>query len=475
LLYRFSVLHYFGFQYTDSDQTILWQGLQDYSQGIFHEPRFYGQAYNSMLESFFAIPLFKMGVPAHIALPIITTCLALFPFLMLACFFYNKKHYFASFTILSIPLLMPLEYDLISSLPRGFVTGIFISSLGIYFYLKKIKFHLFFFGLFIFMGFSLNANSVLLSIPFTLYIWWQQKHKVEFYYKSTLGLGLAVLIHFWIANFYVLRPAQNIHQYWLHYSFSDLWNGISYLDEYINFVSPLIWKNSFLLLFILVIYGLYFLKKNERARALYCFSIPVVLILTLGINKVHDGSDSIFFHKSRMYLALPVLIAFGLSFVKNLNVPYKTLLLIIPILVGGYKTYLLPTVVLSQTNLDKNHIVDIAEIHKLKSQCEKLQKYALKHDVSLLLISDYYGANLINYGCESCVSQFPETLNPATERRTWRLIEEKFKVNKNVLLMDLKNSYPNAQELEKGIFLLKNNSFTTEELMKNLTINFRKF
>ncbi len=56
LLHRWNVLHEFGFQYPDSDQAIMWQGAVDFAQGIFHEPRFYGQDYNTMIESLFAVP-----------------------------------------------------------------------------------------------------------------------------------------------------------------------------------------------------------------------------------------------------------------------------------------------------------------------------------------------------------------------------------------------------------------------------------
>ena len=73
LLYRYLTLQNFGFVYVDADQTVMWSGLLDYSSNTWHEPRFYGQNYNSMLESLLAVPLYKLGVPAYIALPIITT------------------------------------------------------------------------------------------------------------------------------------------------------------------------------------------------------------------------------------------------------------------------------------------------------------------------------------------------------------------------------------------------------------------
>ena len=56
ILYKLYILEKFGFKYTDSDQSIMWLGAKDYSNGIFHEPRFYGQDYNTMLESLFSVP-----------------------------------------------------------------------------------------------------------------------------------------------------------------------------------------------------------------------------------------------------------------------------------------------------------------------------------------------------------------------------------------------------------------------------------
>ena len=60
LAYRAWLLHIFGFVYTDSDQTIMWIGAKHYSQGLFYEPRFYGQAYNTMLEALLAVPFVKL-------------------------------------------------------------------------------------------------------------------------------------------------------------------------------------------------------------------------------------------------------------------------------------------------------------------------------------------------------------------------------------------------------------------------------
>jgi hypothetical protein len=103
----------------------MWQGVMDYSAGIFHEPRFYGQSYNLMLESLFAVPLYKLGIPIYKALPIITSFFTIFPYLLITFLTFRKKSTTAGLIILSIPLLLLNEYALITCLSRGFVTGIF--------------------------------------------------------------------------------------------------------------------------------------------------------------------------------------------------------------------------------------------------------------------------------------------------------------------------------------------------------------
>lgn len=164
--YRFWILKKFGFKYTDSDQSIMWLGTKNYSQGLFHEPRFYGQAYNSMLESLLAVPLFKLGLPLHIALPTITTLLTLFPFFVISILTYLKRSKVTGILILTIPLLLPIEYDFMTSISRGFVTGLAITSIALFsIFWSKSNISFIILGLLTIIGYSTSANSILLSLP----------------------------------------------------------------------------------------------------------------------------------------------------------------------------------------------------------------------------------------------------------------------------------------------------------------------
>ena len=64
---------------------------------------------HTMLEAFFAVPFYKLGVPPHIALPIDTSAFTLLPFIGISIYAYYKKNKFIAFVILSIPILLPLD------------------------------------------------------------------------------------------------------------------------------------------------------------------------------------------------------------------------------------------------------------------------------------------------------------------------------------------------------------------------------
>ena len=112
----------------DNDQVVMWAGAKDFSEGMFRVPLFYGQDYNTMLEALVATPLVWLSVPIYYAVPVATHILFLFPFLFSA-FYLFKKHYKtqAIFT-LAILLCMPVGYDIMTAIPRGFVTGLFFTS-----------------------------------------------------------------------------------------------------------------------------------------------------------------------------------------------------------------------------------------------------------------------------------------------------------------------------------------------------------
>jgi hypothetical protein len=90
----------------------MWLGAKDYSNGIFHEPRFYGQDYNTMLESLFSVPFLLLGFKVQLVLPLITSILTLFPFIIISFFTFVKKSNFAALFMLCIPFCIVFPFCL---------------------------------------------------------------------------------------------------------------------------------------------------------------------------------------------------------------------------------------------------------------------------------------------------------------------------------------------------------------------------
>lgn len=479
LIYRLWLLTLFGFKYTDTDQAVMWAGANDYAQGLFHEPRFYGQAYNSMLESLIAVPLIKIGVPIYQALPIITTLLTLLPYFILAYLTYIKKSKTLGLFILLFSFLLPIEYDLITSLSRGFVTGIALVSLTFIPILNKKENSLSFFLslFFIVLGYSINPNSIILSLPLLLYYFLNNYKKLKFYIFSFLGATLALFLHFISNQFYINNPNYNLHRRNIKFSLDYFFEGIQTLDTFFNDLTPIFWKQGWTIVFIPIILAIIFLIQKKTVPALVSFITPIIILVPFCASRLYDGTDSVFYSFSRMFLAVPVLLVLLLSFLNFKNTKKNYLILILPISFGLYKTMYAKQLI--DFNMSKNHYIGVVENEKLLKDCKKISQIAKKYNVGLIIAnSHFYIAN--NYACETCEENFPKTLLPYYERRTWRLINDSNTIYNNIIIIDLARNLNekfnlNRIEEDASFYLIKNNTLKTMEFIKKYEIDCRGF
>ena len=478
ILFRILVILKFSYKYADSDQSIMWLGVINYSKGIFHEPGFYGQSYNTMLEAIFAVPLYKLGIPPYKALPIITSFMTLFPYVLVSFLTFLKKHYFPALVILTIPLLLPNEYAMLTSLPRGFITGIFVSTFGIiaiYFPTKRIGF--FMLGFFSLLGYTVNANSVIITLPCLLCFFLYNYKNKRFYFYAGSGLLLAGLLYFLFHYFYMVHPFYNLHKYTLSFSLNLLLSNLSHLDKHFNFVSPLFWKQGFLALFLLLFGSIFLIIKKQTNHGIALLATLVFIIITLGINKINDGTDSIFYSLSRMYLGIPVLMAMYLALLKERK-HYIYIYMTITMLFFATKVITLNTSVTKNLNPDNHHVNTVAKIDNICKECKKLDELSKTYNVKLIVIVNHYYYDFFDYGCVSFYNDFPKTLRPSYERRTWRLLEDENKVYKNIMIIDdqhsLKEGFKNIKTTNYG-YLVLNNNRKTMQLLKTLNIKVRKY
>ncbi len=124
LIDRLILLLSFGVSHTGSDDVVFWMVAADMTQGVFREPFLYGQNYNPALESLVAVPMLWMSVPMHVAMPLSTSLLALLPYLSFALWHYRRAELPQAMAFATMPLLLPVEWGMMTMITRGFVTGL---------------------------------------------------------------------------------------------------------------------------------------------------------------------------------------------------------------------------------------------------------------------------------------------------------------------------------------------------------------
>jgi hypothetical protein len=178
----------FNFVFAGSDDMTFWQGASDYMRGIFHEPYFYGQNYNFMLESVMAIPFLICKVPYNYALPIATSITSLFPFVLFSKILLKKGFVIESFFFVLIPLLLPIEYGILNSITRGFVSGLFFIGFLIFPLLQPEKKNSWLIAsLAVALGYIFNPNSLVFSFPVCLYLLFVNFRRFSFYWIFLLA------------------------------------------------------------------------------------------------------------------------------------------------------------------------------------------------------------------------------------------------------------------------------------------------
>jgi hypothetical protein len=485
LLFRFLVLIVFSFQFADHDQVTFWLGAYEMLHGNFYEPCFWGQNYNSMLESLIAVPLVALGMPLHISLPLVTSGMAIFPFIFLAFLFKRNGKEMQAIITLLIPIILTVEFDLITSMPRGWVTGIFVASFGFWsFFNKSSRAGWLLFGFTTVLGLWLNPNSIFLSVFIGVYLLIANWRKSGFYAYLLLGAILPVIWWSYAAWFYKANPSYNFHSdvfAFLNYSLKNIGFAFSRLDIYFKHVSILNPRLGWPLFISLLFLILYLFKLGKQKRAVVLLIIYLGMILMMGMNKIRDAHDTIFFTGARFYLVMPFVFIFTLIPLIISNSWLSKQLLkwgfLIALLSVSLKVILLLVNYASIEKVGKSHWVVVDEVSAIENACGQLQVLSNSLQAELVVFEDDHD-QLLNYACPCLNDDFPPTLFPWYERRTWRLMQERNQVHDNILFVRPKSPSMVLDSLyspERGYHILENNEQTTIEVLRELGRTVRPF
>jgi hypothetical protein len=428
IIERVHLLTLFHFRWIDDDQALLWHAATDLARGQFHEPRFYGQAYSTWLEAVPAALLLLLEVPHRIALPVSTLACALFPFILLGLVALREGKSNAALFMLFIPLALPLEYALITAMPRGFFPGVALGTISLV--LASSSRGPFFSFLAAFcggLGLSANPNSAPLVAAAALMegAKFLRTRSLSSLCSSILGLSIAGALHVAVQAFYRSNPDFMAHASpRIRFSLDAFSGAITHLSDFSSWYSP-IPALPVILPFSLVIIPLGVLAKRHRYACFAYFSGMVVLCLALAAPKVHDGTMSIYQPLGRMFLAAPVLWAWALGRAGWSNSAYLSRALIAAMLCLCVLRCLLSGPQVERLAIAPEHQVQATLVSRIEAECARLASLSPEYHPEVIVFGVHRITKILNYACPAVWSPGAiPTFFPAFERRTWRVREE---------------------------------------------------
>jgi hypothetical protein len=482
---RWRLMDQFTFRYVDDDQSIMWYGAKEFGEGNFREPFFFGQNYNTMVESLFAVPLIKAGVSYPVALTTIMSFFTFLPYLIIALLLFKRKKEITALAALSVPLLLSPQFGMATAISRGCATGIFFGSFAFIALFTQHKWRFLVFGFFSVLGLFGSQNAAVILFPAGVWLLIENYRDKKFYLQNFIGAVPAAMIWFFAQRFYQLHPEYIVHPAWnLDYDLGRIrpavWNSV------FGYVIPVFWNLALLLFPMLIALCVMLFRQQEKAAAWGLAAGIAFIFFSLGINKIHDGYDTVFYSSARMFIAIPLLFAL---FISKLNISkirpvVFQLLLLVPLCVFVVKFIIAPAAVHREVGEKTEHNMYVEDISVLRARCAAIRSIAEKNNVTLVVAGKHFTKHLVAYGCPCLEEKLPPVIEPELDRRTWLLKEEEDKVKENVLFISftgdnltarMKN-YPGLLRLSADplVLMLKDNKLKTGALLDSLGIPMRK-
>lgn len=465
--------------YIDSDQPFMWAGAVDYSHGIFMEPRFYGQNYNTFFEGLVAVPLLWCGLPVYYALPASTHFISLFPFLFAAFFLYRKKKITNAILVLCVPLCLNSAYDIMSSLPRGFAGGLFFCSFYVVSMVhpQNVKWLAFNAAMAV-VAFFVNPNSVLVSAPFFFFMLLHHYRSTRFYFITAGALLFFTLLYYLIEGFYLRHPSYVILGVTPGFGLQNFFTNLFTINNLFSQVSFFTVRFGILVLIYLFLFGFVF-RFWEKKVFYTSVSVFVFIGLTFLLGKMQDGRLWPFYSYSRMYLGLPLIFCL---FIALMPLRPRKLLLLAFIVSGSYGGYKLVNMKNSVAFHTRESIWFGVHLVSLQSALDGINFYGescRKNNCDFFLISNGFWLNtFLDYGGPAVREDFPETEETNSERRYWVREKNQNKVHEHFIYLSSTftldkvlpaNSSFSMQKLDDyGLWLIKNNTLTTSEFIERV-------
>jgi len=464
----------------DNDQVVMWSGAKHFSQGLFYVPRYYGQDYNTMMEGLFAAPLIKLGVSVYYSVPIATHLIFLTPFLFTAFYLFKKQKKEQAILVLAILLCLPLGFDIMTSIPRGFVTGLFFTSLFVVSLLDTKNYRFILINTFLaYVGYLVSQNSVIVSAPFLFYLFLINYKDKKYYIYSVIGILLALPIDYVLNHFYKANPNYVLYGLTNEYSLDYFKDAILNLDKRFAHIGFFVEETSVIVLLTFIGLGVLLFKKNKKLLLSYLLFLVIILV-SFSSSKVNDGILWPFYSYSRMYLGFPIII---FLMIVNLDVDFKKIMwLVIPVVFVFtlFKEVTFKTTLAYHVQEKMWGHVHLNTLKEIIEAVDITKRICAEQGVNdFVIVNSAWHDDEINYAGPAIYDDFPNTFKPSFERRTWRILEEKVNIhdkfviytgdyNYDKLILEQYKDVDITKINDYGVLLIKNNKRTTVDFIKHV-------
>jgi len=439
-----ATLGWFGGRYTDEDQTMFWVAAKEIWHGHFREPCFYGQAYNTLWEAVVAAVPVGLGANPAWAVPVVALSAGLAPYFLLGAIAARRSAWWG-LVVSAGPLMLPARFWLLNCL-ASYNGGVLCAAIGL-FVLDRIETRwgrCVGFGL-LALALWINPNSLLLVLPAAIVAVRSAGR------GSGWGLpGVATAVGIVVASraFYSSHPAYRLHVSGQDSSsLSLLADGLQHLDQFWTPNAP---ESPFGPLgpALIVAIAAAALWKRSRLDAMALASGVAVALLSLGTEKVHNGTDGVFFDRARMFLSLPALAAFSAAWAARSGVwgdpKVFGWVALSAVAALGKLTALPAEIDRSALRSDPVSPMRVAEVME---RCDEIARLAEGAGARSVLFESN-AQRTLNYGCGARLDGRLTTLHPPYERRTWLLLEKVRAPTGRILVLGAPSSFcPRLQGL----------------------------
>ena len=417
-------------------------GTRDYAHGIFREPCLYGQNYNYMLEPFLAAPFFRLGLPCWYVLPVVSSALALAPYLALA-FCFRKRDLLTGCVFVALPLLLPAEYGMLTTKPLGLVTGLCCLALFPWIdRLQGLRGRFLAAGMVGGLAVTLNPNAFPAVVAMMLVRQLCDPLRAAVWIYPLLGavpfLGLSYLVSIFYASHPPMHPMSGGMMVFQPEIFLD---GLRHLDRHFAWLCPLFWTHgSFVLIFLLAVTAV-LAARRRWPEAVAIFAAVTIMLAALGIAKTHDGNLSVGFAYCRMFLAAPLVLGVGFSYCSGLIQNQKSALVALLLACAGATVFKAATfgVAIQKETAPWPPPIATRRVEEVRQECGAIDALC-RNDIELLvalppLRCSYADAAFDCVAGEVMFADYPRTLIYGFDRRAWRSETELATVSTNILFI----------------------------------------